>query len=54
MNANNIFDVLGGIVLVALATTIVTSRYTASQVTAAGNAFSGVIASALGKGSINR
>jgi hypothetical protein len=54
MSANNIFDVLGGIVLVALATTIVTSRYTAGQVTAAGNAFSGVLASALGKGSIQR
>lgn len=54
MTANNIFDVLGGIVLVALATTIVTSRYTAGQVTAAGNAFSGVLASALGKGSIQR
>jgi hypothetical protein len=54
MSANNIFDVLGGIVLVALATTIVTSRYTASQITASGNALSGVIASSLGKGSINR
>ncbi len=54
MTANNIFDVLGGIVLVALVTTIVTSRYTAGQVTAAGNAFSGVLASALGKGSIAR
>lgn len=54
MNANNLFDVLGGVVLVALATTVVTSRYTAGQITAAGNAFSGLIASALGKGSINR
>lgn len=54
MKANSIFDVLGGIVLVALATTIVTSRYTASQITASGNAFSGTIAAALGKGSINR
>lgn len=54
MNANNMFDVLGGIVLVALATTVVTSRYTAGQITASGNALSGVIASALGKGSINR
>lgn len=54
MTANNIFDVLGGIVLVALATTIVTSRYTAGQITASGSALSGVIASALGKGSISR
>lgn len=54
MTANNIFDVLGGVVLVALVTTVVTSRYTAGQVTAAGNAFSGVLASALGKGSIRR
>lgn len=54
MNANNIFDVLGGIVLVALATTVVTSRYTAGQITAAGTATSSIIASALGKGSISR
>lgn len=54
MRTDSMFDVLGGIVLVALATTIVTSRYTAAQVTAAGNAFSNVIAAALGKGSINR
>lgn len=54
MNADNLFDVLGGIVLVALATTIVTSRYTAGQISAAGNAFGNVLASALGKGSINR
>jgi hypothetical protein len=54
MRANNIFDVLGGIVLVALATTIVTSRNTAGQISAAGTAFSNIIASALGKGSINR
>lgn len=54
MKANDVFDIFGGIVLVALATTIVTSRYTAGQISAAGNAFSGVIASALGKGSINR
>ena len=54
MRTDNIFDVLGGLVLVALATTIVTSRYTAAQITAAGNATSGVFASALGKGSISR
>jgi uncharacterized protein YejL (UPF0352 family) len=54
MNANNIFDVMGGIVLVALVTTIVTSRNTASQITAVGNAFSGSIQAALGRGAINR
>lgn len=54
MRADSMFDVLGGIVLVALATTIVTSRHTAGQITAAGNAMSGLIAASLGKGSINR
>jgi hypothetical protein len=54
VRSDNMFDVLGGVVLVALATTIVTSRYTAAQITAAGNAFSGTIAAALGKGSIRR
>lgn len=54
MRADNMFDVLGGVILVALATTVVTSRYTAGQITAAGNAFSGVIGAALGKGSIHR
>jgi hypothetical protein len=54
MRADSIFDVLGGITLVALVTTIVTSRNTAGQITAAGNAFSGILQSALGKGSISR
>jgi uncharacterized protein YejL (UPF0352 family) len=54
MKADNLFDVMGGIVLVALVTTVVTSRNTAAQITAAGNAFSSTIAAALGKGSINR
>lgn len=54
MKANSVADVLGGIVLVAMATTIVTSRYTAGIVTSGGNAFSAIIASALGKGSISR
>jgi hypothetical protein len=49
MKANSIFDVMGGIVLVALVTTIVTSRNTAGQITAAGNAFSGSLSAALGK-----
>lgn len=54
MKADNLFDVLGGIVLVALVTTIVTSPQTARQITAGGNAFGGVLAAALGKGSIRR
>lgn len=49
MKADDIFDVAGGIVLVALATTLVTSRNTAGIVSAIGNAFSGAISSALGK-----
>lgn len=48
MNANSIFDVAAGIVMVALVTTIVTSRYTASQVTAVGNAFAGSLQAAMG------
>lgn len=54
MSTNNIFDVLGGLVLVAALTTVVTSRYTAAQITAAGSATSSIFAAALGKGSINR
>ena len=54
MRFDSFTDVLGGIVLVAMVTTVVTSRQTAAQITAAGNAFSATIASALGKGSINR
>lgn len=54
MHADDLFDVLGGLVLVAMVTTIVTSRYTASQISAAGSATSNIFASALGKGSINR
>lgn len=51
MKSDDLFDVMGGIVLVALVTTIVTSRNTAAQITAAGNAFSGSIRAALGAGS---
>jgi hypothetical protein len=54
MRTDNIFDVAGGIVLVALVTTVVTSRHAAEQITAAGNAFGAIIAASLGKGSINR
>lgn len=49
MKADSIFDVMGGIVLVALCTTLVTSPNTAKIVSAGGNAFSGAIRSALGK-----
>lgn len=49
MRFDSFTDVLGGIVLVALATTIVTSRQTAAQITAAGGAFSKSITAALGK-----
>lgn len=48
MKADDIFDVMGGIVLVALATTLVTNRNTASIVSALGNAFTGSIKAALG------
>lgn len=54
MKFDDLVDVLGGVVLVAMVTTIVTSPNTAKQITAAGGAFSGVLAAALGKGSINR
>lgn len=54
MRFDSLTDVLGGVVLVAALTTVVTSRYTAGQVTAAGNALSGLIAASLGKGSIRR
>lgn len=49
MRFDSFIDVLGGIVIVALATTIVTSRNTAGQISAAGNAFSKSISAALGK-----
>lgn len=46
---DKIADVAGGIVLVALATTLVASPNTARQITALGNAFSGSIRAALGR-----
>lgn len=52
MKANSIFDVAGGVLLVALVTSIVSSRNVASQVTAGGNAFAKVISAALGAGSV--
>lgn len=48
MKFDDIFDVLGGIVLVAMATTIVSRKTTAGVITAFGNAFSGSIRAALG------
>lgn len=49
MRFDDVFDVLGGIVLVAMATTIVSRPNTAKVVTAFGNAFSGSIRAALGR-----
>jgi hypothetical protein len=46
---NNLFNVLGGITLVALATALVSSRNTAAIVTAAGKAYGGILTAALGK-----
>lgn len=42
-------DIIGGIVLVAMVTTIVAHKNTAQDVTAMGNAFSGSIRAALGE-----
>lgn len=49
MKFDDIFDVMGGIVLVAMATTIVSRRTSAQVITAFGNAFSGSIKAALGR-----
>lgn len=48
MNANSVFDIAAGIVMVALVATIVGSRNTAGQITAVGNAFSGSLQAAMG------
>jgi hypothetical protein len=42
-------DIIGGIVLVAMVTTIVAHKGTSQDVTALGNAFSGSIRAALGE-----
>lgn len=52
MKFNSFIDVLGGVVIVAMITAAVSSRNTASQITAAANGFGDVLASALGKGSV--
>ena len=49
MKFDDMFDVLGGIVIVALATTIVSRRNTAQVITAFGNAFSKSLSAAQGK-----
>lgn len=48
MRFDDIFDVLGGIVLVALATALVSRRNTANVIDALGRFFSGSIKAALG------
>jgi hypothetical protein len=50
MKFNTFTDVLGGIVILAIVTDIVTSKNTAGIVTSGGNAFSSIVNSALGKG----
>lgn len=50
MKVDNIFNLLGAIVVLAIVTDVVTSKNSASLVTSGGNAFSGMINSALGKG----
>lgn len=47
MRAGSFMDVLMGIVFVALATTLVMHNNTASDINAAGNAFSGSIKAAI-------
>lgn len=49
MKTDNIFDILGLVVILAIITDIVTSKNTAGIVTSGGNAFSNIINSALGK-----
>lgn len=48
MSFNDIWDVLGGIVMVALATAIVSGKNTSAVVNAFGNSFSRSISAALG------
>ncbi len=46
MNVNDIWDIFGGILLLALVATILTKPNTAKDVQAAGSAFSGSIRAA--------
>ena len=43
MKVNDFFDIIGGILVLALVATILTKPNTASDVNAAGNAFTGAI-----------
>lgn len=49
MNLDRFANILGAIITVALITTIVSHRNTATVVSAAGNAFSGSIRAAMGR-----
>lgn len=49
MKVNSFIDVLGGVVTVAMITALVSSKNTASIVTASGNAFRQVLRGSLGK-----
>ena len=46
MNVNDIWDIFGGILVLALVATILTKKNTAADVNAAGNAFTGAIKTA--------
>ena len=50
MKFNTFTDVLGGVIILAIVTDIVTSKNTAGIVTSGGNSFAHIINSALGKG----
>lgn len=50
MNANNIVNVLGAIVTVALVTTVVRSPNSSKVISAMGSSFSGAISAAMGAG----
>ena len=41
MRVNDIFDIFGGILLIALVAVVLTKKNTSSDVTAAGSAFTG-------------
>jgi hypothetical protein len=43
VKVNDLWDIFGGILLLALVATILTKKNTASDLNAAGNAFSGAI-----------
>lgn len=49
MKVNSFIDVLGGVVTVAMITALVSSKNTASIVTASGQAFRNVLRGSLGK-----